>query len=562
MLPPDSARLDNAFPARWLVWLVALLFVFAGLGSPGISDNNEGLYAEISREMLVSHDWRHWVIPHLNGLPYLEKPPLLYWLTALSFSLFGLAEWSARLVPAISALSCVAMMLRLGNAIQRPRAGRLGAFMFITGLGVSIMSRLLMFDMLLAACLTGALFSGYRYLTEGNPAQLRWSMLWLGLGILSKGLVALLLYLLVVGVFLLSIAGLGSALFRAAAGMLRPDALALLLAIVLPWHIAASLAEPLFPWLYFVNEHVLRFLGKREPHDYYNGPFWYYLPRVMLYLFPWPLFVLGLLGRQQPLLAAGTATLRRFLFVAWLLPLLFFSLSQAKANYYLVVVMPFAALHLAIALENRGLQRPAVISWPGYAIAVLGAALCLAGWLRPALTDKPLQISDVSLHTLLLAVFAAIGLLGFLCSLLARRLTAGMGAYLMLPMVLGAFTYSVVMAMQPLETAKPLAQWLQREASGHEVYLYRNFEDISSLPFYLEQPLHIVDSRSRDLLWGNRLKPSSLMCSDNEFNAIVQSRKKIAIIVMDRHLQAFRARPYAARLQERKHIGRLTVFMD
>ena len=137
-----------------------------------------------------------------------------------------------------------------------------------------------------------------------------------------------------------------------------------------------------------------------------------------------------------------------------------------------------------------------------------------------------------------------------------------MGAYLMLPMVVGAITYSVTMAMQPLETAKPLAQWLQREASGHEVYLHRNFEDISSLPFYLEQPLHIVDSRSRDLLWGNRLKPGSLMYSDNEFNATVQPEKKIAIIVMDHQLQAFRACPYAARLQERKHIGRLTVFMN
>src|ERR1039457_1241108 len=71
----------------WLVWITALGFVLGGLGSFGILDNNEGLYAEIAREMLASHDWRQWVIPHLNGLPYMEKPPLLYWLTALSFAL-------------------------------------------------------------------------------------------------------------------------------------------------------------------------------------------------------------------------------------------------------------------------------------------------------------------------------------------------------------------------------------------------------------------------------------------------------------------------------------------
>ncbi len=76
----------------WLVWVAALGSVLLGLGSYGLLNNNEGLYAEIPREMIASHDWRLWVIPHLNGLPYMEKPPLLYWLTALSFLLFGQTE--------------------------------------------------------------------------------------------------------------------------------------------------------------------------------------------------------------------------------------------------------------------------------------------------------------------------------------------------------------------------------------------------------------------------------------------------------------------------------------
>jgi len=81
----------------WLVWGAALAFVLSALGGYGILDNNEGLYAEIPREMLASHDWRLWVIPHLNGLPYMEKPPLLYWLTALSFALSGLTGAGADL---------------------------------------------------------------------------------------------------------------------------------------------------------------------------------------------------------------------------------------------------------------------------------------------------------------------------------------------------------------------------------------------------------------------------------------------------------------------------------
>ncbi len=83
--------------------MVAFFFVGIGLGSYAILDNNEGLYSEISREMLRSGDWHQWVIPHLNGLAYMEKPPLLYWLTAVFFAVFGESEWSARLVPALSA---------------------------------------------------------------------------------------------------------------------------------------------------------------------------------------------------------------------------------------------------------------------------------------------------------------------------------------------------------------------------------------------------------------------------------------------------------------------------
>jgi 4-amino-4-deoxy-L-arabinose transferase-like glycosyltransferase len=81
----------------WLVWGIVCYFVSFKLGSYPILDNNEGLYAEIPREMLRSGDWHQWIIPHLNGLPYMEKPPLLYWLTAVFLrylvSQSGLPGW-------------------------------------------------------------------------------------------------------------------------------------------------------------------------------------------------------------------------------------------------------------------------------------------------------------------------------------------------------------------------------------------------------------------------------------------------------------------------------------
>lgn len=557
-----SSNKADSFPPLWLVWLAAVVFIFAGLGGPGILNNNEGLYAEIPREMLASHDWRFWIIPHLNGLPYMEKPPLLYWLTAASFALFGISEWSARLVPALSALACVGTLLWFGRAVGRPRAGRLGALMFISGLGVALMSRLLMFDMLLTALVTAAFCCSYRYLIEGRPALLRWAMAWLALAILAKGLLGVLLFPMVMLVFLASIHGLGQRFWRAAASMLRPDALLVFFVIAAPWHIAASLTEPIFAWFYFINEHVLRFLGRREPHDYYSGPWWYYLPRMMLYLFPWSLFLFGLLARQQPEAAASSATLRRFLLLAWLLPLLFFSVSRAKANYYLVAVMPFAAMHLALALENRGLERPSLRSWPGYAVAILGALLCIIASLRHDDPHSPVQFLHLSQKSLLIAVFAAIAVAGLSCALLARHTRAGLGAYLALPAALGVFAYFLLMAMQPQVTAKDTALWLEQEARGREIYLYRNFEEISSLPFYLKKPLPIVDARSNDLYWGNRLKANRIMLSDAQFGQALERGAKIAIVVMDSQLADFRARAWASGLREVRRSGQLTVFMN
>ncbi|MGB7481046.1 MAG: phospholipid carrier-dependent glycosyltransferase, partial [Burkholderiaceae bacterium] len=337
----------------WLVWAVALAAALAGLGSYGLLNNNEGLYAEIPREMLASGDWRQWIIPHLNGLPYMEKPPLLYWLTALSFALFGISEWSARLVPACSALACVALLLWFGRHAGHARAARLAALMFSTGFGVFAMSRALMFDMLLTALLTAALMLAWRRVTENRPRLLRWAYAWLALALLAKGFVALILFGLVALAFDFAasrsvrdfIGGLGK--------WFEWRALAVFAAIALPWHLAASLVEPAFAWFYFINEHVLRFLGRREPHDYYGGAWWYYLPRMLLYLFPWSLLLPCLLARRQQA-ADGDSLLSRFLLLAWLLPLAFFSISSAKANYYLVAVMPFAALHLALAVERRG----------------------------------------------------------------------------------------------------------------------------------------------------------------------------------------------------------------
>lgn len=550
----------------WLVWLAAALFVLAGLGSTGILDNNEGLYAEIAHEMLAAHDWRAWIIPHLNGLPYMEKPPLLYWLTALSFALFGESAWSARAMPALSSLACVALLVWFGRANGREQAGRLAALMFVSGVGVTAMSRVLMFDMLLTALLTVALMFACRYAATGETRFVRGSYAFLALALLAKGFVALALFALVLLPYLFlmhrSLAGFAQAVRK----WFEPGALAIFFALAVPWHLAASLIEPAFAWLYFINEHVLRFLGRREPHDYYTGPWWYYLPRMAIYLFPWSFLAPALLGarrlqsRQQ---APERSRLNRFLWTAWLAPLLFFSISSAKANYYLVAVMPFAAFHLACAVEERdwsAIRR----ALPGLLIALLTLLLFAAACRRVGSLQEPLVAGLEPAHFLRLALggLLAISLLCAAFAALAGRMRRGwMLAYLALPLWIGLILWLVLQAMQPTVSTERIAAYLNSRLPDHAVYLYRNFEQKSSLPFYLKHPVPVVDMHSDDLLWGNRLKQNDIVLSVAQFEQRMR-RQPVAIVVMQRELAAFEAAGLIAQLPHRQKIGDTFVFSN
>lgn len=263
----------------WFLCLLVLAFLLLGLSGYGLLDDNEGLYAEVAREMLRTGNF---VIPHLNTLPYLEKPPLLYYLVALSFTLFGESEFAARMVPVSAAILCMLVLIFFGHRINRPQTGRLAAVMLVTGLGFAILSRTLMIDVLLTALLSASLIFLYLWFEQDKRADLSASYALLGLAVLAKGLVAIVLFGLIATSFIF-IARRPS-FYQSFKALFDPFALGLFLLIAAPWHILASLYDSHFLWFYFVNEHLLRFLGQREPHDYYVGPVYYYLPRILVSL--------------------------------------------------------------------------------------------------------------------------------------------------------------------------------------------------------------------------------------------------------------------------------------
>ncbi|HEX9020851.1 MAG TPA: glycosyltransferase family 39 protein, partial [Nitrospirota bacterium] len=309
-----------------LQFLLLGFYLFFGLGGYGLLDNNEGLYAEVAREML---DTKSFIIPQLNGVPYLEKPPLLYWLVALMFSIFGQTEFAARLVPVLAGAAVLLSLIWLGNRTGKKQTGQLAAFILGTTAGFVGLSRVLLFDMVLAAFLSWALALLFAHLTSGGLKYLLWSYFFLALAVLTKGLVAIVLYYPVAVSFLRFT---GRPVLRGMTRVFHPAALALFIAVAAPWHILAAAENRDFAAFYFVNEHLLRFFNLREPHDYYTGPWYYYLPRLAAGMFPWTI-LLPLLALRSKDGGQEKNDLGRYLWIWFLAPLLFFSICRAKANY-------------------------------------------------------------------------------------------------------------------------------------------------------------------------------------------------------------------------------------
>ena len=563
---PGNKISPGVASADALLWLFALICVWTGLGSYGVLNNNEGLYAQIPQDMLHSGAITHWIIPQLDGLPYMEKPPLLYWLTAIAFALFGQAEWVVRLVPTLAALTCVGLLNNFGRRIHRPQFGRLAALMFISGLGVMVIARTLIFDMLLTAFLTGALLHALLFQLEHHLRDLRIASVCLALAVLTKGFVALLLFGMVLPVWILLVHGKTAS--RHLRKWLDPVSAGIFFAITVPWFLAASWVEPIFPWFFFVNEHVLRFLGVRMPHDFYSGPWWYYLPRMVIYLFPWSLLVPVVLLSARSIRSRTEQQefilLKKTLMLGWLVPLLFFSLSSAKANYYLIVGTPFLALDLALRAEQCDYLSGARIVIFGVLVALLSGALAMTAQFFPQqlfgpLLDRELLIAGMSWLEFAVLGFWLVAAVALLSAWVAWYFPkVGLVAYTALPICLMVALLLTTHAMNEEVSGQSMAGFIRQLQPVRAVYLYRNFELNSSLAFYLEKPLIVIDSTSADLYWGGRLRPgNSILVTREQFKTHTEPK---AVVVADIYLDEFAHKKMHTRFLHNRHFGSATVF--
>ncbi|MDE2928265.1 MAG: glycosyltransferase family 39 protein [Acidobacteriota bacterium] len=319
------------------VLLACYLTLFFQLGDLPFMGADEPRYARISEEMLLGADF---VTPRLEGAPWLEKPPLLFWVQALSFHFFGVSEAAARLPVALLGLLCALAAGGLAWHVAGFRAGVLSILILSTSTLFFIFARAGSTDMPLTACLTVALVCGYRATGSRN---LIWSLLSgtaLGAAALAKGPIALILFGGIFTVYFLWIEKLGWHWRHLLAGT------AAFLATSVPWYWSVW-AENGYSFFvtFWLNHHLARVMSDLHHH---SQPFWYYLVVLAVGFFPWTPFLAGSFARLwRSRTGAGPDHSQVFLWIWAALPVVFFSLSESKLPGYILPVVPALALLVA-----------------------------------------------------------------------------------------------------------------------------------------------------------------------------------------------------------------------
>jgi len=522
--------------------------VYGGsLFSPALLDDADSTHAEAAREMFASGDY---VTLHVNGVRYLEKAPLPYWLVASSYRIFGVNEFATRLPMALSVLLLGLLALFWGRRAFGERAGIYAGLFVYTCAGVYLFTRILIPDVLLSLLIAASLFF---FVTALEPEGRSWR--WyagyacMALGVLTKGLIALafpgatvFLYLLITGEWR-----------RWREFRLFPG-LALFLAIAAPWHVLAGIRNPGFFWFYFVNEHFLRFLGRRYPRDYNKLPWALYWSLHLVWLFPWS-FYLPAAARTfideyrtlRPGSAGVTAIERgdfasRTRLLCWILAgvvLVFFAISTNQEYYTFPAYLPLLLL-LADGLarwewsECAEKKRGGWLRTSAAVLVVIGVAasatLFIGLWQSRNLPFEPdigmvlakhniaedtlstshmLDLSYASFAALRLpALLAAVALLmAPLISFVLRFERRHYLATWTLALGMAIFLVAAHIALErfgPYLSSKDLVREIAARARpGDRVMIYGDQAFGSSLLFYLRRPIELVEGRTTSMWFGS-----------------------------------------------------------
>jgi len=468
---------------RWVslpLLLVAAMFTLGwNLGGYRFLDPDEGRNAEVAREMAVTNDY---LVPHLDGLPYLDKPIVYFAAAALAMEILGPSETAARLPAYLATLATIALVVWFARRRWGTDAGWLAGLALASMPMVLAYARTTIFDSTLSLFTTAAMLGFFI-----DRPTLAWAAV--GAGALTKGPIAIAIPLAALIPYTWLVGGRVRHLF-AWRGLL---AFAL---VAFPWFLAVSARIPEFPHYAFVRESFER-LTTASFHR--TAPLWYYLPILPVAAFPWIVPALARIGsgrvRWAWLARRVNPAARDSLFLAcWVLgPLAFFTLNQSKLPQYVLPLMPALALAAARALTHLGAPR----HWKSYAAIASGLAIVLASlpvWLGRAVPITAAEAAAIPAAVRALAVALLVSAALVAVGARRRDLLLTGGGYAVVVLVLPFVTAPVLRAVGTDRSAASLARAVQHRGAVLAVRAYP-----PSLPFYLQHQVPVATAHGREL---------------------------------------------------------------
>ena len=556
-----------------MVLIAAAVYLGCIVSPPSLMDDSDAVLAQIARTMLASGDW---VTARLDGVVYLEKSPLIEWLMAVSYKIFGVQDWAARIPIALSAIGLAWLTAAFGMWAFGKRAGFYAGLCMATCVGLWLFTRILIPDVMLTFTVALAMWAFLRCLEEDEPHPRLWAAAFaasLALGFLLKSMIGVLFPIAAGGLYLLVTRQLLAA--RTWKRLHPFTGLGIILLIAAPWHILATLQNPPyfdftlrsvpgeyhgFLWFYFMNEQVLRFLNLRYPHDYNTVPRLYFWLFHLIWLFPWSVYLPAIAKLSyKPVDRAGKARLLALCWAGFVLVFFTFSTTQ---EYYSMPCYPAFALLLGCAMvtEGKWIARGTRILGVVVACAAIAAIGILVlvrnvpapGDISTALSHHPKaytlslgHMEDLTLQSfaylrLPLAVAAVAFVVGAIGALWARPRSAFLAAALMMVLFFQAARLALVV-FDPYLSSRPLAEALMKSPEG-TLIVDHHYYTFSSVFFYTNRSAWLLNGRFNNLVYGSYAPGApDVFLNDSQFRELWLQPRRSYIVAGDSAVPRFQA---------------------
>ncbi len=520
-----TARVNSARQDLALLSVVFGTVFFQFLWKLPLMEPDEGRYAEIPREMLERGDF---ITPMLNYVKYFEKPPLHYWLNALSMTVFGENEFAVRFPGALCGLLTVLFTYHAGRKLFGRREGLLTAIILGSSTGFLVQGRMNLTDMTLTFCMTVSIGC---FLLASRPDERNKGLyyylfyLFAALAVLAKGLIGLVLPGGVIFLFLVICRR-----WPLLKEMRLPTGLLLFLAVAAPWFVVVSLRNPEFAQFFFIHEHFQRFLSK--VHGRYQ-PAWFFIPILLLTMLPWSFFVPQALIRAWRERKEKGGDLLVYLIVWAGFIFLFFSKSNSKLIPYILPV--FAPLALLVGLLfSRGMDDETMPRRTGLLAASILCILGCGAIAYPFVDAQPF-VSPVGGF----AVGAVFILEGVLVFIAARRGTA---LRLFLSLSAGGILLALVAPhavfpaiSQKNASSRELCRMVKDAAGSDTVVVSVGYEQ--GLPFYAGRRVVIAGGMG-ELEFGANIGDQSAWFIDRpHFTELWDSGRHVIALIKQKELK-------------------------